>query len=321
VIRPHQIVLSPPAPFAGRQVESGEFDRIGHVSCAFARVGFWRKAGAAPYKGVARLSEAGDPAAAMLKSLLASPVFQLLLGRLIGGYILFVAMTTRWAKVNRAAVEPFLKTDGGKLIVCLWHGRFTLTPKMWSFKRGVPKVKVLISQSREGGIVAHTALTVGVGVIRGSAAKGKQSKGGVEAMRAMARHIDGGGVIAMTPDGPRGPRMRAKRGPVQLAKIAGAPLLAITWATSNRIVFKDSWDQFVLPLPFGKGALVWGNPIAPPAVDASDAEIEAVRLQLEAEMNRIAAEADRLAGVAPIEPAPARGEALLEDAESAATAS
>lgn len=106
--------------------------------------------------------------------------------------------------------------------------------------------------------------------------------------------------------------MRVKRGPVVLAKIAGAPLLAVTWATSNRVVF-ESWDRFVLPLPFGKGALIWGNPIAPPAPDASDAEVERVRAALEAEMNRIAAEADRLAGVPVIEPAP-RSEPASDDA-------
>jgi lysophospholipid acyltransferase (LPLAT)-like uncharacterized protein len=181
---------------------------------------------------------------------------------------------------------------------------------------------MLISQSREGGIVAHTSRTVGAEVIRGSAGKpGKHNKGGVEAMRAMARHIEGGGAIGMTPDGPRGPRMRAKRGPVLLAKLAGAPLVAVAWATSHRIVFKNSWDHFVLPLPFGKGALVWGNPIAPPAIDASEAEIDAVRLKLEAEMNRIAAEADRIAGVTPIAPAPECGELAMEAAEPAAQAS
>lgn len=256
----------------------------------------------------------------MLKSLLGNPVFQFLLGRIMGGYLLFVGVTTRWAKVNRAAVEPFWEPDAGKVIACVWHGRFALLHKMWAFGPDIPKAKMLISQSREGGIVAHTSRIVGADVIRGSAGKpGKQSKGGVEAMRQMARHIEGGGVMAMTPDGPRGPRMRAKRGPIQLAKIAGAPLLALAWASSNRIVFKASWDQFVLPLPFGKGALVWGNPIAPPSTDATEAEIEAVRLQLEAEMNRIAAEADRIAGVTPIEPAPPRAELMMEAAEPAAT--
>jgi lysophospholipid acyltransferase (LPLAT)-like uncharacterized protein len=254
----------------------------------------------------------------MAKHFLANSIVQYLIGRAIGGYMLFVGVTTRWRRVNRAAVEPFWKPDGGKLIACIWHGRFPLIHKMWSFGPDVPKAKMLISQSREGGIVAHTSRTVGAEVIRGSAAKGRQSKGGVEAMRAMARHIEDGGVIAMTPDGPRGPRMRAKRGPVQLAKLAGSPLMAIAWSTSNCIVFHKSWDHFILPLPFGHGALIWGDPIAPPAMDASDAEIEAVRLKLENEMNRIAAEADRIAGVTPIEPAPlpAQASADVEPAET-----
>lgn len=249
----------------------------------------------------------------MAKKLLGNSVVQYLIGRAIGGYMLLVGATTRWTRVNREAVEPFWRPDGGKLIGCIWHGRFALVHKMWSFKRGVPKAKMLISQSREGSIVAHTSRTVGAEVIRGSAAKGEKRKGGVEAMRAMARHIDGGGVICMTPDGPRGPRMRVKRGPIQLAKLAGAPLLAVTWATSNRIVFHKSWDRFILPLPFGRGALVWGDPIPPPPMDASDEQIEAARLRLENEMNRIAAEADRIAGVAPILPAEPPAAALAAE--------
>jgi hypothetical protein len=86
-------------------------------------------------------------------------------------------------------------------------------------------------------------------------------------------------------------------------------------------VFWESWDQFVLPLPFGKGALIWSDPIAPPPMDASDEQIEAVRLALEIEMNRIAAEADRIAGVKPIEPAQPRVELMMEAAERAAQAS
>jgi len=252
----------------------------------------------------------------MAKKLLGNSVVQYLIGRAIGGYMLFVGATTRWTLVNRSVVEPFWRPDGGKLIGCIWHGRFPLVHKLWSFKPGGPKVKMLISMSREGGIVAHTAKVVGAEVVRGSAAKGTQRKGGAEALRAMARHIEGGGVIAMTPDGPRGPRMRAKRAPVQLAKLAGAPILPLTWATSNRYVFRKSWDHFVLPLPFGRGALVWGDLIAPPSPDASDEEIERVRITLEAEMNRVAAEADRMVGVSPIVPAAALAK---QNAEPAAT--
>jgi lysophospholipid acyltransferase (LPLAT)-like uncharacterized protein len=229
-----------------------------------------------------------------------------------------VATTTRWTRVNQAAAEPFWNGQG-RMILCTWHGRFTQLHALWRFGRGAPKAKMLISQSREGGIVVHAAQTVGADVIRGSSAKKGVLKGGVEAMRLMTRHIDSGGIIGVTPDGPRGPRMRAKRGPVQLAKLARAPMLPVAWSTSSRIVFEKSWDQFILPLPFGRGVLVWGDPIAPPAPRASAAEFETVRLKLEAEMIRVAAEADRLAGVTPIVPAPAINAEPVEPEAASAT--
>lgn len=244
-----------------------------------------------------------------MKSLVGNPIFQFVIGRLIGSYMLFVGVTTRWTKVNEEVMAPFWRPDGGKIVACIWHGRFSLIHKLWRFGKDVPRAKMLVSRSNEGGITAHISRTVGAEVIRGSAGKDrKKVKGGVEAMFAMARHIETGGVMALTPDGPKGPRMRVKRGPVVLAKIAEAPLVAVTWATSNGFIVKDSWDQFVFPLPFGRGALIWGNPIAPPPPDATDEEIEAVRLAFEGEMNRIAAEADRIAGRRVIEPAPPKAE-------------
>lgn len=253
----------------------------------------------------------------MLKSLLGNPVFQYVIGRAIGFYMLFVGITTRWERINQAAVEPFWRGEG-RLIACIWHGRFTLIHKLWKFGKGTPPAKMLISRSREGGLVAWVSRTVGAEVIRGSAAKGSQQKGGLEAARQMARHLEGGGVTAMTPDGPRGPRMRVKRGTVHLAKINGAAIIGLAWATSNRIVF-DSWDRFVFPLPFGHGALIWTDPITVPP-DADDAQLEVIRLQLETEMNRIAAEADRIAGVPPIEPAPPVATPVHKDVEPVAAA-
>lgn len=251
----------------------------------------------------------------MLKNILGNSIVQFVVGRFIGLYMLLVGVTTRWTRVNQAAVEPYWAGQG-KLVVCVWHGRFMQVHKLWAFGPGVPKAKMLISQSREGGIVAHASRTVGAEVIRGSSAKRGRSKGGVEAMRQMGRHLDGGGIICMTPDGPRGPRMRAKRGPIQLAKLAGAPMIPLSWSTSNRIVFEKAWDKFILPLPFGRGALIWGDPIAPPALDANEAEVESVRVKLEQEMNRIAAEADRIAGVVAIEPAPSMHEAQAHTEEA-----
>lgn len=243
-----------------------------------------------------------------MRSILANPFVQFLIGRTIGLYMLFTGVTTRWTRVNQGAVEPFWRRGGRRMVACIWHGRFALVHKMWRFGPEFTPAFFLISRSREGSIVAHTSRTVGAEVVRGSAPKSRYSKGGLEAMRTMVRHIEDGGVVGMTPDGPKGPRMRAKKAPVQLAKLVQAPLLPVTWATSNRIVFDKSWDHFVFPLPFGRGALIWGNPIDPPGPDADEAEIEAVRAQLEKELNRISAEADRIAGVPVIEPAPAKSE-------------
>jgi lysophospholipid acyltransferase (LPLAT)-like uncharacterized protein len=238
----------------------------------------------------------------MLKALLANPFAQFLIGRAIGGYMLLVGVTTRWTRINQQAVEPFWRGNAS-VAACVWHGRFMLAHKLWAFGPGVPKAKMLISQSREGGVVVHASRTVGAEVIRGSASKRGRRKGAVEAMRAMARHLEEGGMVCMTPDGPKGPRMHAKLAPVQLAKFASTPLIAMTWSTSNRIVFDKSWDKFIFPLPFGRGALIWSDPIAPPPPHASAEEVEAVRLALERELNRISAEADRIAGVATTEPA------------------
>jgi len=253
-----------------------------------------------------------------LKQLLGNSVVQFVIGRTIGLYMLLVGVTTRWTRVNEAAVKPFW-TGNGKLVACIWHGRFVQVHKLWAFGKGKTKGVFLISRSREGGIVTHASRTVGAEVIRGSSAKRGYSKGGAEAVREMVRHIEGGGCMGMTPDGPKGPRMRAKLAPVQVAKLAQAPMMCLAWSTNWRIVF-DSWDRFILPLPFGRGALIWSDPIAPPSPDASDAEMEAVRLKLEAEMNRIAAEADRLAGVPVIEPAPPKGAPPAERVEEAAAA-
>lgn len=247
-----------------------------------------------------------------MKQLLANPVIQFVLGRGLGLYMLLVSASTRWRRVNREAAAPFWRPEA-KLVLCFWHGRFPQAHKLWAFGRGVAKAKMLVSRSRDGGVVMHASRMVGAQVIRGSAAKGAQQKGGFEAAREVLRHIEGGGVIAMTPDGPRGPRMRARMGPVHVAKLAQAPLLPIAWSTRWRVVF-DSWDRFILPLPFGRGALVWGDAIPPPSPAADADEMEHVRAKLEAELNRISAEADRLAGVDIIEPAPARNAAKSEPA-------
>ncbi len=239
----------------------------------------------------------------MRKRLISHPLFQAVIGRAIGAYMLVVTATTRWRRVNEAlALEVW--TGAGPVIACAWHGRFFLLRATWRFSRGAQPVKMLISLSREGAIVTHAAHAIGTDVVRGSAAKGEKDKGGFAATREMLRHLDARGCVAMTPDGPRGPRMRAGMGPIQLAKLSGAPLLCLAWSTRWRRAL-GSWDRFILPAPFGRGAIVYGELIRVPR-DADNAAMEAARAALERELNRISAEADTLVGVDVITPAEPR---------------
>jgi len=117
----------------------------------------------------------------------------------------------------------------------------------------------------------------------------------------MVRWVEKGGCMAITPDGPRGPRMRAGPGAVKLARAAGAPLLPLGWSTTNAIVFK-SWDRFFLPLPFGRGVIIWGEPVQVPAEADRDA-LEQARARLEAVLVKANQDADAACRKRVIEPA------------------
>ena len=108
----------------------------------------------------------------------------------------------------------------------------------------------------------------------------------------------------MTPDGPRGPRMRAAVGAVLAAEMADAVLVPVGYSTSRRRLL-TSWDRFLLPLPFGRGVFVVGPEIEVPGLPGSGAA-RGARLRLESALNEVTAEADRRMGHAPVEPAAAR---------------
>ncbi len=237
----------------------------------------------------------------MLKRLLRSRTAQGAIGAVLAAYMELVRRTTRWEVRGREVIEPIWAGRAG-VIGCVWHARVLMTIAGWP--RDVQPASILISRSPDGEFVAHAARRHGIGVVRGSAKNPKKSKqkGGVTAFRAMTDHVRGGGCMAMTPDGPRGPRMRVSPGVVRLARATGAPMVAYAWSTSWRIVF-GSWDRFILPLPFGRGVMVWKGPVAAPIGDDPEA-VEAARDELEALMLAASAEADEAAGVAIIEPEP-----------------
>jgi lysophospholipid acyltransferase (LPLAT)-like uncharacterized protein len=156
---------------------------------------------------------------------------------------------------------------------------------------------MLISGHRDGRFIARAVARFGIRAITGSS-----TRGGATAARECVSALASGSIVCIAPDGPRGPRMRASPGAVEIARIAGKPLVPVAYSTTRRRVL-GSWDRFLLALPFGRGVFVVGDPIDPPAAEDRAAS-EAVRQQLEDALIAVTAEADRRTGHAPIAPAP-----------------
>jgi lysophospholipid acyltransferase (LPLAT)-like uncharacterized protein len=228
------------------------------------------------------------------KRALRSGPAQALLGRLIAGYVHLVRATGRWEAVNQAVLARLWDTNE-PAIGAFWHGRMLMIPLLWP--RGRP-VGILISDHADGRLIARAIGRFGQHAIVGST-----TRGGAAAFRMLLRTLAAGVSVAVTPDGPRGPRMRVAGAVIDLARLSGRAIVPVSYACSRRLVMR-SWDRFVVPLPFGRGVWIVGEPVRVPR-DADAAAVEAARRAVEDRLNAITAEADHRLGAATIEPAPA----------------
>jgi lysophospholipid acyltransferase (LPLAT)-like uncharacterized protein len=212
--------------------------------------------------------------------------------------IRFVFYTGKWEWVNHEIPGEYWENDK-PFILAFWHNRIMVQPYGWPKIR---KMNMLISQHRDGQLIAQTVGHLGIGTIRGSSAKpGKEDKdkGGAKALRAMVKALGRGESVGITPDGPRGPRMRATEGVVAVARLANVPIIPVAYSMKSRKLAR-SWDQFIIAKPFSKGAFVWGDPIFVARTD----DIEAKRQEVEMAINWVSQQADNIVGVEAIEPAP-----------------
>ena len=235
--------------------------------------------------------QAGIRTLNLLKPLLRSNTVRGAICALGAFYIRFVHGTSRWRVVGGEHPACLWDRDA-PFIVAFWHGRLLLMPYCW--RRGKP-VEMLISQHRDGQLIARTIAHFGMRTIAGST-----GHGGSAALRAMLRSLKRGGSVGVTPDGPRGPPMRAQAGIADLARLSGAPILPVAFATSRRRVL-GSWDRFILAWPFSRGVFVWGAAIEAPRHGGGGEEL---RLLIEEGLNAVTAEADRLVGQSAIGPTP-----------------
>jgi lysophospholipid acyltransferase (LPLAT)-like uncharacterized protein len=219
---------------------------------------------------------------------------------LIASYIRLIVRTTRWTVIGREGWDGLAEKPEG-FVCTTWHGRLFLSPTyVPSAKRAV----AMISNSRDGDLIAGIVGRWGVAAVRGSSHDHvkHRSKGGAEAYVAAARELSqNGALVAITPDGPRGPRMRAQEGAAQLAISQGAPVIAVAFSVRWGWHLA-SWDRFLLPLPFGRGAIVFSKPRLPPEESNPEA-LARLREALEGDLNEVTNRADDICGRARVLPA------------------
>ncbi len=180
------------------------------------------------------------------------------------------------------------------IIFSFWHGRLLLAAMFTPKKM---QNNVVISHHKDGQWITSVVQFLGQKIIRGSS-----SKGGMQALKASLDVLEcPQQTLAITPDGPRGPRMRVGGNIVEIAKKSGAPIVAFTYSTKHCRVFK-TWDRFILSHPFGKGIAIYGQPHYIKA-DATKQEVHALEKILEQEMVVLTQTADQKMGLPVIEPA------------------
>jgi len=175
-------------------------------------------------------------------------------------------------------------TLSGPMIYCLWHNRLALCMGVWCnyVRQHRPKngLAALISASKDGALLACILERFGVQPVRGSS-----SRRGPQALLELTSWLERGYNLAITPDGPRGPRYVVQPGVIALGQVTGAPVIPVSYHASRKIKLR-SWDQFQIPLPFSRCEITVGRPIHFPR-NASDEEREALRKQLEDELRAI----------------------------------
>jgi lysophospholipid acyltransferase (LPLAT)-like uncharacterized protein len=166
------------------------------------------------------------------------------------------------------------------VIITLWHGQ--MLPLLYQH-RG-EQVGILISEHRDGEIIARIAMALGHRTVRGST-----TRGAGRALLSLVRQVEGGRDIAVTPDGPRGPAKSFAPGALIVAQRTGAAIVPATVVAKSAWRL-GSWDRFMIPRPFARVIISYGAPAHVSVGDARAASLEAPRFQqLMEDAERVAA--------------------------------
>lgn len=229
-----------------------------------------------------------------MKNLLRNPAVQAFLGWALWLHLAITRRTRRWTHDNVQCVAPVLE-NGKPAIGLFWHGKIPLCLGLAEIWWQRDKLRCMVSPSADGEFVAQALSRARFPAIRTSSAKKGDSgkaRAAVAAIREAINWVNDGGVLIVTPDGPRGPNEVIAPGSLQIARKTGAPIYLMGVAVSPGIVL-DTWDKVTLAWPFGRGATAWDGPFYVPA-DADDAAIATLIQELSAKLTATTARAEAL---------------------------
>ena len=223
-----------------------------------------------------------------MKKFVRTPWVQSTLAWLVSVYLGATLATMRWRFENRELADAAIASPNG-VIACFWHGRIALAVVCRRVLKHKPR-RVLISNSPDGELIAKIVNRLSFPAIRGSTTMdNRANRRSIGAFRDAVRFIDAGGVVAITPDGPRGPPEQMPHGPVMLARAHQTPVFLFGLAAHPTLTLK-SWDKTQIPLPFGRGCVVFEGPLTV----THDAETEATRLDWQTRLIAAQARAEAL---------------------------
>ncbi len=186
--------------------------------------------------------------------------------------------TLRYKIRNAAGYQKFTQARQ-PVIFAFWHGQQLA---MFGVRAG-HRLTVMTSHSRDGEMQTRICRRFGFSVVRGSS-----SRGGLAGLLGLARSLREGSSLALTVDGPRGPAFVAKSGVVALARLSGAPIMPVAAAFRRKYEFSRAWDRFLLPLPFTRTRLSFGEPIQVSA-DTPAAELDQIAHKLTEQLQELTA--------------------------------
>jgi lysophospholipid acyltransferase (LPLAT)-like uncharacterized protein len=226
-----------------------------------------------------------------VKKLVRTPWVQSALAWLVSAYLGLTLATIRWRFVDREAADRAVAAPDG-VVALFWHGRIALAVVCRRVLARKPR-RVLISNSPDGELIAKIVNRLSFPAIRGSTTMDNRAdRRSIGAFRDAIRFIDDGGAVIITPDGPRGPAEQMPEGPVMIARARSAPVILFGLAARPTLTLR-SWDKTQIPLPFGRGCVVFEGPLV--IRRGSDAEtIEATRADWERRLSAVQARAEAL---------------------------